>query len=203
LPAILVWGAVVSAAPFPHRLHLAQGLECLTCHPGAASSTKPTDNLLPAKKVCLDCHEQVEIPAPPVTNLAKFSHSLHLKMGNVAPILAAAMDHKTYFQTPGADVAWIRSHLNSSNACEACHRGLRESDQVSRVNLPQMPDCLVCHAKIETPFTCWNCHAEDANLKPANHTADFMDRHSSGKVQLDKSTCAVCHGRTFRCMGCH
>jgi hypothetical protein len=124
-------------------------------------------------------------------------------MGSVAPFLAAAIDHKTYFQTPGADLPWIRSHLNSRNPCEACHRGLQESDRVSRVNLPQMPDCLVCHTKIEAPFSCWDCHSQEANLKPANHVENFMDSHSSGKLQLDKSTCALCHGRTFRCMGCH
>ena len=174
------------------------GIECLTCHPNAATSTKVEDNLLPVWQACQGCHDQVEIPAsPPTTRLTKFNHSLHLKM------IGAAIDHKTYFQTAGVDVPWIRSHLNSRNACEACHRGLGESDQVSRVNLPQMPDCLVCHTKIEAPFSCWDCHSEQASLKPTNHTENFMDTHSSGKLQLDKSTCALCHGRTFRCMGCH
>jgi predicted CXXCH cytochrome family protein len=208
LPVILAWSAASGAAPFPHRLHLGMGMECLTCHPRAAGSAKADDNLLPAKQVCLGCHADAELPspfpAPPTTNLAKFSHALHLKMGNhAAPILAAAIDHKSYFETPGADVAWIRRHLNSRNPCEACHRGLEESDQVTRANLPQMPDCLVCHTVIEAPFSCWDCHAQDASLKPASHGEHFMDTHSSGKLQLDKTTCAVCHGRTFHCMGCH
>lgn len=208
LPGILAWGALswgaaANAAPFPHRLHLGMGIRCLTCHPNAATSTKVEDNLLPTRQACQGCHDNVEIPAPPATKLTKFSHALHLGMGNVAPFLAAAIDHKTYFQTPGADLPWIRSHLNSGNPCEACHRGLEESDRVAPVNLPQMPDCLVCHAKIEAPFSCWDCHSQEANLKPANHTANFMDTHSSGKLALDKSTCALCHGRTFRCMGCH
>jgi hypothetical protein len=199
----LVWGAALGAAPFPHRLHLGMGLECLTCHPNAAKSTKVEDNLLPTWEACQGCHDQGEIPAQPTTKLTKFNHALHLKMGNVAPFLAAAIDHKTYFPTPGADLAWIRGHLNSHNPCEACHRGMQESDQVARVNLPQMPDCLVCHTKIEAPFSCWDCHSQEANLKPASHVEHFMDTHSSGKLQLDKSTCALCHGRTFRCMGCH
>jgi predicted CXXCH cytochrome family protein len=203
LPMILAWGAVLTAAPFPHRLHLGMGIECLTCHPNAATSTKATDNLLPSRQVCLDCHEQVEIPSPPTTNLTKFSHAWHLRMGNVAPIIAAAIDHKTYFQAPGTDLPWVRSHLNSRNPCQACHRGMEESDQVTRANLPQMSDCLVCHTKIEAPFSCWDCHSQEANLKPPSHVEHFMDTHSSGKVQLDKSTCAICHGRTFRCMGCH
>jgi hypothetical protein len=139
----LAWGAVLTAAPFPHSLHLGMGIQCLACHPNAATSTKVEDNLLPTSQACQGCHDQVEIPAAPTTRLTKFSHALHLRMGNVAPFLAAAIDRKTYFQTPGANLPWIRSHLNSRNPCEACHRGLQESEQVARVNLPQMPDCLV------------------------------------------------------------
>jgi predicted CXXCH cytochrome family protein len=199
----LVSGAAWGAAPFSHRLHLGMGLECLTCHPGAAGSAKVEDNLLPTKQVCLGCHEQMEVPAPPTTNLAKFSHALHLKMGDVAPFLAAAIDHKNYFEIPGGDTLWIRSHLNSHNPCQACHRGMTESESVTRANMPQMPDCLVCHTVIEAPFSCWDCHAQDAALKPASHVEHFMDTHSSGKLQLDKTTCTLCHGRTFRCMGCH
>jgi hypothetical protein len=41
------------------------------------------------------------------------------------------------------------------------------------------------------------------NLKPANHTADFLDSHSRKQTVLDKATCAVCHGRRFTCLGCH
>ena len=195
--AILVWGAAWGP-PFSHRLHLAQKLQCVECHT-AAASTRVEDNLLPSKRVCLGCHEEAEIPAPPATRLTKFSHALHLKMGNVAPFIAAAIDHKNYLQQPGD----IRRHLNTGNACQACHRGLEESDQVTRAALPQMADCLVCHTQIESPFSCEDCHAKDASLKPASHDQRFLDQHSSGKLVLDKSTCAVCHGRAFRCMGCH
>ncbi|MDE3165589.1 MAG: hypothetical protein KGN36_07280, partial [Acidobacteriota bacterium] len=94
-------------------------------------------------------------------------------------------------------------HLNGKNACEACHRGMEESTQVSRANLPEMADCLVCHSQIDNPFSCEKCHAKEDNLKPANHVEGFMSAHSSGKLNLDKSTCAVCHGREFRCLGCH
>src|SRR5262249_25966820 len=133
------------------------------------------------------------------TMVAHFSHSQHLKMGNVAPVIAAAIDSKTYLQRSGD----IRGQLDTTNACEACHRGLEESDSASPANMPQMADCLVCHNQIDNPFSSEKCHAKDAKLKPANHVATFLDAHTSGKLGLDKTTCAVCHGRTFRCMGCH
>lgn len=175
------------------------GLACVGCHTSAASSTRVEDNLLPAKQVCLQCHADADIPAPPSTRLSKFSHALHLRMGNVAPFIAGAIDHKNYLQPPGD----IRRHLNSKNTCQACHRGLEESDQVTRTALPQMADCLVCHSQIDPPFSCEDCHSKDAELKPANHVAHFMNTHSTGKLKLDKTTCAVCHGRSFTCMGCH
>lgn len=199
LLAVFSCGVAWGAAPFSHRLHLGMGLECVWCHTAAASSTKVDDNLLPAKSVCLGCHEDAEIAAPPATNLSKFSHALHLRIGNVAPFIAGAIDHQNYLQPPGD----IRRHLNSKNPCQACHRGLEESDQVTRAALPQMADCLVCHSQIEAPFSCEDCHANVAQLRPSSHTLHFADTHSSGKLNLDKATCTVCHGRAFKCAGCH
>src|SRR4051794_22435530 len=97
---LAMWGAAANAAPFSHQFHLS-GLkvkfDCVNCHAAAAGSTKPEDNLLPDRKQCLGaCHGSVEIPAPPVTKVAHFSHQQHLKLGNVAPVIAAAIDNKTY-----------------------------------------------------------------------------------------------------------
>ena len=193
----------LSAAPFSHRIHLQMGLPCAECHAAAATSTRVQDDLLPAKRVCLQCHRESELPQigpKPPTLVNHFSHALHLKMGNVAPILAKAIDKKNYLQ-PSGD---IRSHLNTANPCEACHRGLEESDQVTHAALPKMADCLVCHSQIEVPFSCEQCHAKDAAfLKPANHVEHFLDLHSTKKLHLDLTTCAVCHGLEFHCMGCH
>ncbi len=75
---------------------------------------------------------------------------------------------------------------------------------MTRAAYPQMADCLVCHSRIEPPFSCEKCHAEGAQLKPANHTPAWLDTHSSGGIRKeDHTTCAVCHGRRFTCQGCH
>lgn len=189
-----------TAQLFSHRVHLAAKLECAACHPAAAGSTSLNDNLLPKPEACLRCHKTANIGAPIVTRLARFNHQLHLKMGNLAPVIAAAIDKKTYLSLPAAD---LRRRLNTQNPCEACHRGLEDSDRADRNALPQMADCLVCHSQIDPPYSCEFCHGKDAKLKPATHTADFLDSHNSGKVAMDKTTCAVCHGRHFHCLGCH
>jgi len=198
---LLAWTAAAGwgAAPFSHRIHLALKLECLTCHPAAARSTEAGENLLPRREVCLDCHEDPVIPLPQPVGIASFSHALHLKMGDVAPFIAQAIQHKTYLQ-PAGDIG---AHLNTRNPCEACHRGMEASDRIGPANMPQMADCLVCHSRIDPPFSCEDCHARDTHLKPASHVERFISLHSSGKLQFDRIACAVCHGRTFQCMGCH
>jgi predicted CXXCH cytochrome family protein len=184
---------------FSHRLHLKLKLECTGCHAAAAKSTSASDNLLPKKEVCLGCHKEVTISPPPVTPVARFSHAQHLRLGNIAPLLARAVDAKTYLSPPGD----TRAHLNGTNPCTACHRGLEESDVVSKAALPRMADCLVCHTNVDPPDSCEFCHARGMALKPANHTPDFLDSHNRKSTVLDKASCAVCHGRKFTCLGCH
>jgi hypothetical protein len=196
----LVADASASATPFSHKLHLKLKPDCLGCHPKAQASISARDDLLPEREVCLPCHKDVPMPPHPQrSGVAKFNHRLHLQMGNVAPVIAAAIDGKTYLSPPGD----LRRHLAAANPCQACHRGLGESDEVTLAALPRMADCLVCHNQIDYPVSCEKCHEKGANLKPANHTRDFLDAHTSGKIGLDKTTCAVCHGRRFTCLGCH
>ncbi len=188
------------AKTFSHRVHLKLKLECLSCHVSVGSSTRVADNNLPSIDACRSCHtDAVTIKRPFPTLLATFNHRLHIKLGNVAPVIAAAIDAKSYL-SPAGD---IRRHLNTTNACQACHRGLQESDSVNKTALPRMADCLVCHNKIDPPFTCEQCHVVGAHLKPANHVTGFMDVHSRKSAGLDKTSCAVCHGRRFTCQGCH
>jgi hypothetical protein len=199
---IAIAGAAVAqpAQPFSHRIHLAAKLDCSVCHAAAANSSRLDDNLLPAQGVCLKCHKTAEVGTPMATRLARFNHQLHVKMGNLAPVIAAAIDKKTYLSPAGPE---LRSALNTQNPCEACHRGLEASDRPDRSGLPQMADCVVCHNQIDPPYSCEFCHAKGAKLTPASHTPDFLDTHTSGKLELDKTTCAVCHGRKFHCLGCH
>ncbi|MCP5119520.1 MAG: cytochrome c3 family protein [bacterium] len=203
LQRIVLIGALATpgagAAPFSHELHLKLVKDCTGCHAAVTESDDVADNLLPGPEPCLRCHQEAVIKKPRVTNLSKFSHQQHLRMGNLAPIIAAAIDSKTYLSPPGE----IRRHLDGANPCGACHRGMAESTTLTRAAHPQMADCLVCHSDIDPPFSCDTCHDQSANLIPASHTADFTDLHASGKMALDKASCAVCHGRHFTCRGCH
>ena len=195
---------------FSHKLHLGKvGLNCSFCHSSAAASKSETDNNLPEQQLCLACHNGETAPAIDSSPLADrtaaerafwFNHEQHLELGNPASKIAEAIDTGKYL----GHVGDIRPHLDTDDACLACHRGLAEADAVdSRAHLPRMSDCLVCHDQVDNPFSCEECHPRDFAIKPADHTRDFIDRHSSGKMGFDKLTCQPCHGQKFTCMGCH
>ncbi len=209
----LALGAAGFAAElqFSHKLHLASGLNCNFCHSAAASSATETDSLLPQAELCLACHNGQTAPEIDVSplrereaaeRLFRFSHEQHLALGNAAPKIAAALDSGKYLGHPPD----IRTQLETENSCVACHRGLDQAETVdSKLHLPGMSDCLVCHDRVDAPFSCEQCHSEQEHFtfRPADHTREFVDRHSTGRAGLDKSTCQSCHGRNFTCMGCH
>jgi hypothetical protein len=193
--------SVAAAAPFSHRVHLDRKLVCTVCHADAPKSGTATDNILPNAKVCAGCHENArQVKRPRALTVSKFNHQLHSRFGNIAPLIAKALDSGAYL---GRKTDVHRPDLNTRNACAACHRGLERSDEVSLAVFPKMADCLVCHNKVDPPFSCEKCHDAKANLKPATHTNEWLERHSSKAAPKDKESCAVCHGREFTCLGCH
>ncbi|MCI0420341.1 MAG: cytochrome c3 family protein [Acidobacteria bacterium] len=195
---------------FSHGRHLAlNGVGCEDCHYSALSSQVAADNNLPKPETCLSCHDGLhavkrDVPEAAYTfkspaRTLRFDHQQHLALGNVAPALAAAIDGGKYL----APSEPVRKHLEAENACVACHRGLAESDATGPAHYPYMADCLVCHATIDPPFSCALCHTKEAKIKPASHTPNYIDLHSSRNAKLDKPSCKICHGVGFRCMGCH
>jgi nitrate reductase cytochrome c-type subunit len=169
-----------------HKEALEKKIECLTCHAQQKHSTSLSDAR--RGKVLKD-----------------FSHFRHLSFGNLAPVIAGAIDRREYLGSPNKiDILKLRGDLITDNPCQACHRGLAsQTGAITKEHFPHMEDCLVCHSKVDAPFSCTQCHPPTLNLKPANHAPDFLDRHTTGKLNLDKTTCAACHGKRFTCLGCH
>ncbi len=205
------WGATAAELEFSHELHLGKvGLSCNFCHSSVAQSAEASDQNLPQSQLCLACHDGQTAPSVDVSALAErkpaprdfaFSHEQHLAYDNIAGKIAEAIDDGKYL----GPVPDIREQLSSDGACAGCHRGLERAAKVdSDVHLPHMADCLVCHDQIDNPFSCEQCHAPEFQIKPDNHTREFVDQHSTGKMTAaQKLTCQPCHGRNFTCMGCH
>jgi hypothetical protein len=200
----LLFGLTLFSSPdFSHPVHLDLGLACTRCHAGAETGRLAADQMFPQPAVCLSCHsdgkttpldpDRLRWTAPERTY--RFDHAFHVRLGDLAPLLAAAIDGGKYFGSPQ-----IRPLLDRAGGCTACHRGLETSEATP---LPVMSDCLVCHSEIDNPFSCSYCHLEGVNLRPADHTPEFADLHSTGKIKLDKASCLPCHGTNFECRGCH
>jgi hypothetical protein len=196
LTGVFATAALAAAGGFSHATHLKLKPQCTSCHTRAAASTKLEDNLLPEKQACAPCHKDITIARPRPARLAKFDHAFHLKFGNIAPLLKGSIQSNSYLGQPEA----VAPHLETKNACAGCHHGIEQSAALSKTHFPQMADCLVCHSKIDAPYSCETCHGKDKTLKPAFHTADYLDAHTRRSV---KQGCAVCHGRQFTCLGCH
>ena len=201
LLAIASAAAAQTPQPFSHEAHLKLPAEltCLGCHSSVPSSTRLEDNNLPPAAVCLGCHTEVIVKERAPGILSRFNHQKHLSFGNIAPVIRAAIDSKAYLSSAGD----IRRHLDSGNACAACHRGMEQSTALAKSDFPQMADCLVCHSKIEPPYSCEFCHTKGAKLDPPSHVEEFLDTHHRKDTNVDRTTCAVCHGRKFTCRGCH
>lgn len=188
------------SGPFSHRKHLAAGVPCSLCHEAAGASVKADDNLLPGIAVCGGCHGPGDIKEPANLTLSRFNHKLHVALPKLGDIVASAVRAGSYL---GRVPDGLERQLAGSDECTACHRGLRESDQVTKAVFPNMAECLVCHNEVDPPFSCEKCHTPGEHLKPASHTPDFLEAHSRPGALPEKQSCQVCHGRKFTCLGCH
>jgi Cytochrome c7 and related cytochrome c len=208
---------------FHHQKHLAlgQGLTCLSCHDGAASSRRASDRLLPAPATCDGCH--------------KSDHKDLLRVvAGPAPLGACATCHEGYKPEQGNTVARTvvptarlnfdhKAHADRRIGCESCHGAVQEVGLATREQLGRMRGCLGCHGmegagRGDARGECSTCHlqadsgllktsfAEGKLLPPRwlgnlEHTADFLHRHKM--VALDNSpACAACHSEAS-CSDCH
>ncbi len=164
-----------------------------------AASKLASDNNLPVASACASCHPGGRrVKAPAKRQVDKFNHQLHVKFGSIVPLVRAAIAGKKYLDTR------TPAHLDTTNSCAGCHHGIELSDDVLSASVfPLMADCLVCHNKMDPPFSCEKCHNNVPALKPADHSPDFLDKHNRMKDTLIKTGCANCHGRQFTCLGCH
>ena len=195
----LAAAATAQNKPFSHQQHLALKLVCATCHQAVTQSTKAEDNNLPTAEACKSCHTDGRAPgAPSPRKVDRFNHQLHTKLGNLAPMIRAAIAGNKYLDTKSPQ------HLDTTNSCAGCHHGIEQSQDVKAASVfPHMADCLLCHKKIDPPFSCEKCHNNVPSLKPASHAANFLDEHNRKKATMDRTGCANCHGKTFTCLGCH
>lgn len=140
-------GAQEQPIAFNHKLHMAQDMECTTCHEGADSAAHAR---LPGNDVCMGCHNDPlgkSAEEPRVRELAAKKREIPWARMN------RLVGH-VYF-SHRAHVKWGKIE------CEACHGDMRSattpvrSSQIGRLT---MSTCIACHRQMQARTDCLTCH---------------------------------------------
>jgi hypothetical protein len=138
-PSTVIYIAQSIPLRFNHKAHLAMGMTCLRCHPGAATSRLTSDRLLPAPQVCDGCHG------------SRHAEPSAVKAGPL-PRGACGFCHEGYDPTQPAIVRRVtmpdaplrsnhQAHAARKIGCGQCHGAVQELALATRDQLPRMRGC--------------------------------------------------------------
>lgn len=206
---------------FSHARHLAlPGVDCLECHPAAATSRSSLDSLVPGEDRCRRCHaidrrrpDRPEAPgAPPARCVACHAG---MKAGQGAAAVARV-------DIPTARIKFDHgAHRRVGVGCRECHGDLAAEGVglATRAQLPDMALCTRCHDGKRADERCTTCHLTrgggrietdfpGGKLVPSGalrgddaHGPTFGTDHG-GVARADTDYCESCHRRS-ECIDCH
>lgn len=166
---------------FSHLLHRRKGETCLSCHAGAAKSTRAASRHLPSMSKCRGCHRRRKASIHCLTCHEKRSAKrlrTKFKQGKLTPSSTLGLlNHTPTFRNSHAAAA--RSHRKRCRACHSdgsclrCHGGRRKVLSVHPGNYrlkhgsiarrrPQR--CKACHTRQRF---CLGCH-QRAGVSPTS-----------------------------------
>jgi len=117
---------------FTHRLHVALGVQCLYCHPGALRGPSPG---LPTQAKCWGCHQQIKRTFESEKLAVLVDYVKNNKPINWIPV-AQVPDFVHYTHRP---------HIAAGLNCENCHGDLSKVDIYENPQVLNMGWCLKCH----------------------------------------------------------
>lgn len=136
---------------FPHDRHVALGIQCLYCHPGA---WKTASAGLPTQSKCWACHQQIAKESPELDKLKEYVSS-----GQQIPWVPVAI-------MPDFVQFMHRPHIAAGLNCETCHGEISQMTVAEPQPGQNMGWCLNCHIEradeneaLLTKLTdCTTCH---------------------------------------------
>ena len=205
---------------FTHARHAgARKLACQRCHPGAQTSHRASDNLLPKGKSCDDCHH-TDHGRSPVTATRTGDPLGRCGLCHLGMTGAAGPES---VRLPKPNLHFDHAvHRARNIGCAQCHGWVEHIDQATRDQLPRMSGCMGCHGlpgpgRGRARGDCQVCHLERggrlvtsfgagrlvprAELGSARHDPSFLRRHAQ-VAGLDSSLCGNCHTERY-CVDCH
>jgi hypothetical protein len=130
---------------FPHNRHMALGLECLDCHPGA---DKRAAAGIPSVRKCMLCHEKLATEKPGVRKVREYAaRKIEIPWERV------------YGFSPEALVRFPHApHYRAKIDCTTCHGDVAKATVAEPVVKHNMGTCLTCHRQKHATEDCAACH---------------------------------------------
>lgn len=176
---------------FSHNLHVEENeVACDQCH--KANDEGGMDN--PSMDTCSECHD-IDMDNPSEECLA--CHTPESSAKDYAVEEAGAEMPKSF-----KDVVFSHD-VHDGVECDTCHKGVVESEKLSKIEWPEMNTCSQCHNGDDAPESCDTCHEKfRKDVPPESHHGDWAMHHGF-ESRFDKS-CGYCHGENGKfCQDCH
>lgn len=228
VPSHIIFGDQQIPLRFFHDKHLAEDIDCVTCHENAEDSLSSSDVLVPVglegEEMCTNCHD-VDSGAeaePPSACVTCHFDGYEPKMPEGAALTetskATVRPELIHIPVPNLKMNH-KVHAAQGIECGRCHGDLGQIQVATRANaLPLMNTCLECHDGRTAPSECRTCHLARPDgrlvtdfpageLMPAGryrndgHDDGYLRNHAQ-TAKNDEAYCANCHQEKF-CLDCH
>jgi Cytochrome c7 and related cytochrome c len=142
----LLWQpAPVQPIAFNHKVHIQHGLQCTSCHAGAAQGP---DAGIPSVTFCMACHQVIAGDNPEIKKLAVYAAK-----GQEPPW------QRVFWFYPSEHVKfWHAPHTRAGVSCGQCHGDVSQETVAVNTKDLNMKFCLSCHNAKGVSVDCVTCH---------------------------------------------
>jgi hypothetical protein len=135
----------VQPIAYTHKVHLANGLQCVNCHVGVDQGP---DARIPSVDFCMTCHQVIATDKPEIKKLAAYQ-----ARGEDIPW------QRVYGFQPSAHVKFNHApHIRAGVDCSTCHGDMTKATVAERTVNHTMGFCVSCHQQQKAPTDCVTCH---------------------------------------------
>jgi hypothetical protein len=137
--------APVQPIAYTHKVHLANGMECVNCH---VNVEKGRIASIPGVQFCMTCHQVMATDKPEIKKMAAY-----LERGEDIPW------QRVYDYPPSAHVLFNHApHIRAGVDCKTCHGDMRQATVAVRTVNMTMGFCVDCHKLKKASVECMTCH---------------------------------------------
>ena len=135
----------VQPIQFTHKVHLANGLQCVNCHVGVDQGP---DARIPSANFCMTCHRVIATDKPEIQKLTAY-----FNRGEDVPW------QRVYGFEPSAHVKFNHApHIRAGVDCKECHGDMTTQTVAERKVDHTMGFCIQCHKQHNASIDCVTCH---------------------------------------------